>query len=343
MARRQPDLTADDFDLGKSAVNTPAPAVSGLGHLESMLQRPTAETPAANEPGVTGYQAFKPGTHYPVGSFVRFPLDQVVENPRNPRVYFNDEDMKSLQLSLSTAGQQEPAKVFLDPRSGKYMLKSGHRRHRGLTALGKETINAEVVEHKSPLDEFREARELNSEAKAQSHLDDAIRFSELLQEYGLDHKTLAQKLHISEPEVSKRIKIGTLPREVLDRLSARPGALGLDACYLLAQIYERRGADSLEFVLKLVTRALEDKLTVAQLREAAADAKSADSPTAIPAGKRQQPLKRAHLKGGEALGEVKAFESRIEVRLEKMPPGVRDELFEKMLQVFREAGLLGEK
>lgn len=341
MSKKLNDLTDEDFAFQNpdSATKAAPPISSGMQSLRGMLDKPVVAQ-EGGEKQAGGYVNFVQGTFYPVGSFLIMPLEHVIENPRNPRVYFNEEDLVSLQLSLSTSGQQEAAKVFFDTKSGKYMLKSGHRRFRSLGLLGKPSIKVELVESKNPLEEFREARELNTEAKGQSHLDDAVRFPELMAEFNLGQKDISKKMNMSEAEVSKRIKIGTLPRSVLDKLADNISAVGVEACYRFALINERTGEAGLEQLHKLIARTLEGKVSIAQLREISDEAKAgAAGTTSTTAGRRKLPVARAELKGAAA-GAMKAFDNRIEIMVEKLAPELRDKLYDAFHGVLAQAGLI---
>lgn len=355
----------DQDDGGATTAVKPQQAMTGLAALRQNLQRPVAAAPVAPAPEqvaaapavAVGYVAYQAGKEYPVGSFLELPLDLVVENPRNPRVYYPESELLSLQVSMAASGQMEAAKVTWVPELQKFMLKSGHRRRRCLVQLRKPTIKVELVEAKDPLLEFREARELNTESRAHTYLDDAVRFPEMMAELSLDQKNFSLRIGMSEAEVSKRIKIGKLPREVLDRLADYTGKVSVEACYKLAQILER--TDDLDGLQRIINRVVDGRLSLLELRALADQAKTSPS-VALPGAsepdqsaaekdagnavsakrvRRMLPIARTDLLGN-AKGSVKAFENRFEVKLEGIAADVRQSLYERFIDICKQEGIV---
>lgn len=341
MARRPPALStaADIADTAEER-----PRLSGLEAARRTIL--AAHQPDQSQPPQVGFSAHVPGAVHPPGTFVRLPLDVVIENPENPRALYPFGELQSLMVSISTIGQQEPAKVFYALEHGAYMLKGGHRRHRALANLGKGFINVEVVEQLSDaFEQYRQARDLNGEAKTHTHLDDAVRLPVLMQKYGLkDQKELAAKLKMSQGELSRRLKIGVLPGDVLELLAEDIGSFGSEACYQLALIWERRKDPA--FLHKVIGR-VQEGLGNVGLREIAAAARApsdaADEPSdaeqTLPTAKRSLPIARADMTG-KAKGVIKAFSERLEVRLEVKSPALREKLYQQLLELCESEGIM---
>lgn len=343
MARRPPALITA-ADIADTAAERPR--LSGLEAARKTVL--AAQLPDESQAPRLGFATHIPGTVHPPGAFVRLPLDVVIENPENPRALYPFGELQSLMVSISTIGQQEPAKVFYAPEHGAYMLKGGHRRHRALTNLGKGFINVEVVEQLSDaFEQYRQARDLNGEAKTHTHLDDAVRLPVLMQKYGLkDQKELAAKLKMSQGELSRRLKIGVLPGDVLELLAEDIGSFGSEACYQLALIWERR--KDYAFLHKVIGR-VQEGLGNVGLREIAAAARAtsevADAPSnaepTLPAAKRSLPIARADM-AGKAKGVIKAFSERLEVRLEVKSPALREKLYQQLLELCESEGIMSK-
>ncbi|KWT98338.1 MULTISPECIES: ParB/RepB/Spo0J family partition protein [unclassified Variovorax] len=335
MAKALPDLAKESFGLAAAAASTPRRKYSnGLAQLDQALRRGLGAVAA----GSGGYAEFIEGVRYPVGARVAMPLSLVVEHPENPRVYFDAAEQAELEASLSAIGQQEAAKVFYDEKQQRFVLKAGHRRCRGLANLGHPTILVEVVEHKAGLQFFREARDMNAQAKGQHHLDDAVRFPEQMKAHRMDGKSFAKAMGLSESEVSKRVKIGTLPREILDELASTVGAFGVDACYWLAVIADRYEDKGLDLVRKLVPQIRARRVSNRRLQEIAKGSQAGDMPAEQ--SKRQSPERRCELKGA-GNGVLKAFPNRLEFSLVDVEPSMRDQLFDRLEKLFKAEGLLG--
>ena len=86
-------------------------------------------------------------------------LSQIYPNPLNPRRDYHlsqdNQDLQDMALSLSEAGQHNPATVYelLPDSPGEFMLLRGHRRHAGATLAGLETLDCNIVERPESLKE----------------------------------------------------------------------------------------------------------------------------------------------------------------------------------------------
>lgn len=76
--------------------------------------------------------------------------DEILQNPENPRVYFRQDELESLMVSISNIGIQVPISVYQD--NGKYYLLDGERRWRCSKKLNLKKIPALVQEKPSELD-----------------------------------------------------------------------------------------------------------------------------------------------------------------------------------------------
>ena len=276
---------------------------------------------------------------------MRVPLDLIQPNPRNPRVFTSEGDLRSLRKSLEESGQLEPAKAYYvsEADNNGLMLQNGFRRWRCLTDMGRATMYLQIVaQPELMLVEYRQARDINVESKAHSHLDDAVRFPLLMKEAKLDAKGLAKALGMTEGEVSKRCTIGkALPEDILEMMSDSLPVFGVDASYRLAQIATLKGPEGRKFVIQLISemKSENSKVSVRYLQELVQRLKNkAPNEAPVASGKRSQPIMRTDLVG-PLTGNVRAFSNRIEANLENLDPALREELYWAMVKLFADKGL----
>jgi ParB family chromosome partitioning protein len=297
---------------------------------------PTIPSPSGAPPG---YLEFQEGVAYPPGSRIWLPLTKTKEHPRNPRYFYFDEDSdwKSLLRSLATHGQLEPAQAYEIDELGAFPLKSGHRRRRMLSSLGKTHIAVEIVApSKSALDDYVQARALNVEHKVQSHFDDAIRFKELLDEgVAPDAQSLALALGIPKSEMSKSLSIAELPHAVIEQLAKNLRNFGLSAAYLIFSYWKKVERDE-ELTMALVNRAILHEWSVRTLEGMV---KEHSSTTNISRKKRESALSRVEL-SGTGTGELKAFDGRISLEIGTLTDEKRNQIFSKIVEVFKNVGII---
>ena len=78
------------------------------------------------------------------------PIDLIDRNPENPRIFFRQEEMEQLFVSIKTKGLLVPISVYED--SGKYIIIDGERRWRTFIKLNYDSIPAIIQDKPSPLE-----------------------------------------------------------------------------------------------------------------------------------------------------------------------------------------------
>lgn len=77
-------------------------------------------------------------------------VDQIDRNPENPRIFFRQEEMEQLYVSIKNKGLLQPIAVYKD--GDRYIIIDGERRWRTFLKLNYKTIPAIIQEKPSPLD-----------------------------------------------------------------------------------------------------------------------------------------------------------------------------------------------
>ena len=306
---------------------------------------PRAATAANTHSGteaevIHGYSEYDPAGAYSVGDHLLVPLELLEENPRNPRIFYFDSKTQQLVASLAANGQMEAGQVYPKGENGKFRMKGGHRRRYGLQMLNREYMKVEVVAPvANVLEEYKQARALNSEHQPHTHIEDGVRYAELLADGHAKNQTeLADALNVNKTDMSKMLSVAEMPRLILEPMAEHIDQFGLTSAHCIYTFWKQNGKDE-KRTLALVERVIEGRLSMRALRALVEDAASSKSK---PSGKREHALARAVLSGpGE--GELKSYGAgRLTLELNKLDPERRDEVYARIVAVFKELGMTVE-
>lgn len=180
--------------------------------------------------------------------------DQIYPNPRQPRRSFDEESLGALAASIRQLGLLQPVVVRrVDSNDGedRYELVMGERRWRAAQRAGLRTVPALVVET-DDRGALERALVENLHRQDLNPLEEAAAFHQLLDEAGLTHEELAERVGLSRPAVSNTIRLLELPPSVQTmvvdgRLSAghARALLGLSGGPQLERLAQRVAAEAL--------------------------------------------------------------------------------------------------
>ncbi|WP_194948926.1 ParB/RepB/Spo0J family partition protein [Actinomyces trachealis] len=159
----------------------------------------------------------------PGATFGHIPLDQIDANPRQPRQYFDDEDIEELAASIREVGLLQPIVVrrSLDGDDAKphYELIMGERRTRAARVAGLETIPA-IVRYTDDQDLLRDALLENLHRVQLNPLEEAAAYKALLEDFGCTHAELSKRIARSRSQISNTLRLLRLPALVQRRVAA---------------------------------------------------------------------------------------------------------------------------
>lgn len=279
--------------------------------------------------------SYKQGMPVRPGMRLSVRLNLVDENPLNPRAFIIEDDLRDFAENLRTNGQLLPASAYFNTETGRFLLKEGHRRRRGLQLASRPDILLEVLAPATNrLQAFKEARISNTQRRSHTAYDDAVRFRELL-EQGLvgEQSDLAPTFDVSDSYVSKVLSLGEMPRRLLEKMVAHEGLFGIATGYALCQYYRRKGEGS---TLRLIERIVAGKLTTRQVEQLVRGGDETALTRVNEPQRRARALSRATITGG-ASGELKAFENgQLKLDVNGLSDEKRDLLFARVLTAFEE-------
>lgn len=163
--------------------------------------------------------------HWPnVGESGRVPIESVMENPRNPRTYFDEDETAAMANSIKKGRQREIATVRLiqpsdnAPEGVLYMLTSGARRYRGARKAGELHFDIRVKTYESLGEEMLDALMLNEDRKPVSDLELGRYYRDLMAEKNWTQTELADAISRSAFWVSDRLMILKCTNKVQARM-----------------------------------------------------------------------------------------------------------------------------
>lgn len=141
------------------------------------------------------------------------PLSDIVKNPYQPRVIFDDQKLLELSQSIKANGVLQPIIVRKSSLIG-YEILAGERRFRASQLAGLTKIPA-IVRHLSDDDMMTLSILENLQRDDLTVLDEARSLQNLVVKQGLTHSQIAEKLGKSRPYVTNAIRILNLPEAIL--------------------------------------------------------------------------------------------------------------------------------
>jgi ParB family chromosome partitioning protein len=210
-----------------SLIPTAAPEPEGFAGGE-------ADQPAGDTPG------FPPELTGSGARFAELPLAAIHPNAKQPRQIFDDDALSELAHSIREFGVLQP--VVVRPDEHGYELVMGERRMRAAGVAGLETVPA-IIRATSDEAMLRDALLENIHRAQLNPLEEAAAYQQLLEEFGITHEELAQRLGRSRPHLSNTIRLLNLPLPVQRRVAA--GVLSAGHARALLAIDDRDLQDEL--------------------------------------------------------------------------------------------------
>ena len=271
-----------------------------------------ATTPQAM-PGerALGFQAAKlalEGEDFVIGQNYIVPHQRIIRSKNNARIYYTAADLEETTESLIQNKQLQPALGYF--KDGKVVLTDGGKRLQASAMAGIYTLEVKIIpEPETEAEEYEQSRLINLHRSAQSGIDDAFKWKELL-DRGVyrTQDELATRLGLKPPQVSKILGITRIPERLIKTMVEHTSTSGWAMAYAISQIFEakviqERGAEECEKIAEeIVDMATKGDLSRSQVETLIK--KRMEGPKT-----RLQPLTNAINYGGVA-GTLKVFPQR---------------------------------
>jgi ParB family chromosome partitioning protein len=183
-------------------------------------------------------------------------VSKIKPNPYQPRTVFDEEKINELAQSIKQHGVFTPIIVKKDV-SG-YILVAGERRTRAAKVAGLKKIPAIIVEMSDI--EMREVALLENIQREQLNaIEEAEALKELMDTLNLTQAKLAERVGKSRSYVANSLRLLDLPKKI--RTYVLEGKISAGHAKAVA------GLDDKELMVKLIERAIDEKLNVRKLEE----------------------------------------------------------------------------
>jgi ParB family chromosome partitioning protein len=287
--RQPPPARKGGLGRGLAALIPTAPA-PGAGAAELVVGAKTSNGEAAAHDRLVG------------AVYREIPIGSVRPNAKQPRQVFDEQALAELTHSIRAFGLMQPIVVReLDP--GSYELVVGERRWRAAADAGLERIPA-IVRQTEDQAMLRDALLENIHRVQLNPLEEAAAYQQLLEEFGVTHEQLADRLGRSRPVITNTIRLLRLPVAVQRRVAA--GVLSAGHARALLAL-DDPGAQE-----ELAARIIAEGLSVRGTEEAVTLARGAAPPRQKPAARK--PMQAPGLQDlAERLSD--AFDTRVKVEL----------------------------
>jgi ParB family chromosome partitioning protein len=197
----------------------------------------------------------------PGATFAYLPPADIVPNPRQPRTVFDSDALAELVGSIREIGVLQPIVVRPNPSGPGFELIMGERRLRAAREAGLEAIPA-IVRTTDDADMLRDALVENLHRSQLNPLEEAAAYQQLLDDFGITHEQLAERLSRSRPQISNTLRLLKLPPLVQKRVAA--GVLSAGHARALLGLAEPQAMET------LAQRIVNEGLSVRATEEAVA-------------------------------------------------------------------------
>lgn len=213
---------------------------------------------AARKSGLgRGLDALIPQDH-PTEGYGHISVSAVDPNPNQPRATFDDAAIDELAASIEAVGLLQP--IVVRPAGDRYVLVAGERRLRAVRKVGWDTVQAVIREETDDATNLTEALVENLQREDLSPLEAAAAYQELLEEYGLTHDQVAERVGKSRSAVTNTVRLLQLPAEIQQILNDG----GITAGHARAML----GADDEAYAIHIAKRAAAEGWSVRRVEEA---------------------------------------------------------------------------
>lgn len=197
-------------------------------------------------------------THADTG-FAMLAVDDIEANEQQPRVRFDQDTLDQLAASIREVGILQPIAVMRLEESDRYRIINGERRWRAARQAGLSAVPAVI----RTVDDERlltEALIENLQREDLTPLEEGAAYKALLEEYGLTHEQVADRVGKSRSTVTNAIRLLGLPAKIQALLETGELRQGHARALL--------GLDDRTYAVHIAQRAVDEGWSVRQVEDA---------------------------------------------------------------------------
>lgn len=194
----------------------------------------------------------------PDRGYTTVPLDQIEPNPHQPRTHFDDESLEELAASIREVGVLQPA-IVRQSAEGRYTLIAGERRWRAARLAGMAELPV-IVRDTDESAILTEALIENVQRENLSPLEEAAGYQDLLEDHGMTHEEVGQRVGKSRTAITNSLRLLTLPPAVQGLLERQAITAGHGRALA--------GLDDAAYATHIAQRAADEGWSVRQIEDA---------------------------------------------------------------------------
>lgn len=216
------------------------------------------------KPVISPVASQKDAGRRPVRQFGRIAVDQVIPDPDQPRLEFDEDAIDRLSKSISEKGQLAPIRVRWSDNLQKWIIIAGERRWRATRQAGIATIDCYFHEGDLSKSDILEQQIIENLLREDLRpIEQAKAFASLMELNGWNGKQVAEALRVQPATVSRALALLKLPGDIQDRVET--GEISSRTAYEISKLNSddarRRMADS------VVERSLNPNETARAVRQ----------------------------------------------------------------------------
>ena len=147
--------------------------------------------------------------------FGELALDQLIPDPDQPRVEFDDQAIAQLAQSIQEQGQLHPIRVRWSDAHESWLIISGERRYRAAKQAGLPTIDCFFHEGELTKTEILEQQLIENLLRTDLRpMEEAKAYQQLIELNGWTGKQLAAAIHIHASTVTRALALLKLPSDI---------------------------------------------------------------------------------------------------------------------------------
>jgi len=207
---------------------------------------------------------------------IDIPIDELKENPYQPRKTFDEQKIDELAQSISEHGVLQP--IIVKKSEIGYYLVAGERRLRACKKLGRKTIPG-IVRELSDQTMAEVALMENLQREDLSILEEAMAYQTLINKYSITQTEIASRIGKSRSHVTNALRLLNLPKEVQEMI--RQGEIEFGHAKVIAGLQDEA------LIIELANKIKSENLSVRQLEELLNSMREEPKPKEKPEKKKQ--------------------------------------------------------
>ncbi len=193
----------------------------------------------------------------PRSALRELPIAQIKPNPLQPRQHFDEESLGYLAASIAAMGVLQPILVRRHAEE-EYQIIAGERRWRAARRAGLTTIPA-LVQEADDLSTLEQAVVENLHREDLNPLEESAAYHQLIDDFGLTHDDLAQRMGKSRAAITNSLRLLQLPQSVQELLVS--GSVSAGHARALLGVSDRIQQE------EIARRVLTEQLSVRQVED----------------------------------------------------------------------------